>query len=76
MLCFFSEISSFESEDDMKPSTAVHKPADRGTAHCPASCGADVGRPADTIQQCCPTFLYIRAHLTDGCGGAQAMWRL
>jgi hypothetical protein len=29
--------------------------------------------PAD---QCCPTFLYIRAHLTDGCGGAGAVWRL
>jgi hypothetical protein len=26
--------------------------------------------------QCCPTFLYIGAHLTDGCGGAAAVWRL
>jgi hypothetical protein len=25
-------------------------------------------------EQGCPTFLYIGAHLTDGCGGA--MWRL
>jgi hypothetical protein len=27
---------------------------------------------ADAIRQCCPTFLYIGAHLTDGCGGAGA----
>jgi hypothetical protein len=27
-------------------------------------------------RQCCPTFLYIGAHLTDGCGGAGALWRL
>jgi hypothetical protein len=26
--------------------------------------------------QCCPTFSYIGAHLTDGCGGAGAVWRL
>jgi hypothetical protein len=30
----------------------------------------------DLLQQCCPTFLYIGAHLTDGCGGAGAVWRL
>jgi hypothetical protein len=29
-----------------------------------------------TLDQCCPTLLYIGAHLTDGCGGAGAMWRL
>jgi hypothetical protein len=29
-----------------------------------------------TLQQRCPTFLYIGAHLTDGCGGAGAVWRL
>jgi hypothetical protein len=29
-----------------------------------------------TLEQCCPTFLYIGAHLTDGCGGAGALWRL
>jgi hypothetical protein len=27
------------------------------------------------IKQCCPTYLYIGAHLTDGCGGAGAVWR-
>jgi hypothetical protein len=27
---------------------------------------------AHTIQQRCPTSLYIGAHLTDGCGGAGA----
>jgi hypothetical protein len=25
-----------------------------------------------TLNQCCPTFLYIGAHLTDVCGGAGA----
>jgi hypothetical protein len=30
----------------------------------------------DRLGQCCPTFLYIGAHLTDGCGGAGAVWRL
>jgi hypothetical protein len=25
-----------------------------------------------TVGQCCLTFLYIGAHLTDGCGGAGA----
>jgi hypothetical protein len=30
----------------------------------------------DTLSQCCPTFLYIGVHLTDGCGGAGAVWRL
>jgi hypothetical protein len=29
-----------------------------------------------SLEQCCPTFLYIGAHVTDGCGGAGAMWRL
>jgi hypothetical protein len=29
---------------------------------------------AETLRQCCPTFLYIGAHLTDGCGGAGAVW--
>jgi hypothetical protein len=29
-----------------------------------------------TVHQCCPAFLYIGAHLTDGCGGAGAVWRL
>jgi hypothetical protein len=24
----------------------------------------------NSLRQCCPTFLYIGAHLTDGCGGA------
>jgi hypothetical protein len=28
-----------------------------------------------SLAQCCPTFLYIRAHLTDGCRGAGAMWQ-
>jgi hypothetical protein len=28
------------------------------------------------VDQCCPTFLYIGPHLTDGCGGAGALWRL
>jgi hypothetical protein len=28
------------------------------------------------ISQSCLTFLYIGAHLTDGCGGAGAVWRL
>jgi hypothetical protein len=28
------------------------------------------------LDQRCPTFLYIGAHLTDGCGGAGAVWRL
>jgi hypothetical protein len=27
------------------------------------------------VEQCCPTYLYIGAHLTDGCGGAGAVWR-
>jgi hypothetical protein len=27
----------------------------------------------DQLEQCCPTFLYTGAHLTDGCGGAGAM---
>jgi hypothetical protein len=27
------------------------------------------------LEQCCPTYLYIGAHLTDGCGGAGAVWR-
>jgi hypothetical protein len=45
------------------------------------SCNPSVGkpedkRPSDTLRQCCPTFLYIGAHLTDGCGGTGAMWRL
>jgi hypothetical protein len=31
--------------------------------------------PVQTLQQCCPTYLYIGAHLTDGCGGAGAVWR-
>jgi hypothetical protein len=30
----------------------------------------------DAIHQWCPTFLYIGAHLTDGFGGAGAMWRV
>jgi hypothetical protein len=30
----------------------------------------------ERVIQCCPTFLYIGAHLTDGCGGAGALWRL
>jgi hypothetical protein len=30
----------------------------------------------NVIEQCCPTFLYIGAHLTDGCGGVGAAWRL
>jgi hypothetical protein len=29
-----------------------------------------------SVDQCCPTFLYIGALLTDGCGGAGAVWRL
>jgi hypothetical protein len=29
-----------------------------------------------TLVQCCPTFLYIGAHLTDGRGGAGAVWLL
>jgi hypothetical protein len=29
-----------------------------------------------TLSQCSPTFCYIRAHLTDGCRGAWAVWRL
>jgi hypothetical protein len=29
-----------------------------------------------SVEQCCPTFLYTVAHLTDGCGGAGAAWRL
>jgi hypothetical protein len=28
------------------------------------------------LRQCCPTFSYTGAHLTDGCGGAGAVWRL
>jgi hypothetical protein len=28
------------------------------------------------LDQCCPTFLYVGAHVTDGCGGAGAVWRL
>jgi hypothetical protein len=32
--------------------------------------------PGETLSQRCPTFLYIGAHLTDGCGGAGAVWRL
>jgi hypothetical protein len=28
------------------------------------------------LERRCPTFLYIGAHLTDGCGGAGAVWRL
>jgi hypothetical protein len=28
------------------------------------------------VELCCPTFLYIGTHLTDGCGGAGAVWRL
>jgi hypothetical protein len=31
---------------------------------------------ADHLIQCCPRFLYIGAHLADGCGGMGAMWRL
>jgi hypothetical protein len=31
--------------------------------------------PAQSLSQCCPTYLYIGAHLTDGCGGAGAVWR-
>jgi hypothetical protein len=27
------------------------------------------------LRQCCPTCLYIGGHLTDGCGGAGAVWR-
>jgi hypothetical protein len=34
------------------------------------------GSNPNLVQQCCPTFLYIGAHLTDGCGGAGAVWRL
>jgi hypothetical protein len=30
----------------------------------------------EQLEQRCPTFLYIGAHLTDGCGGAGAMWKL
>jgi hypothetical protein len=29
----------------------------------------------ESLGQCCPTYLYIGAHLTDGCGGAGAVWR-
>jgi hypothetical protein len=29
-----------------------------------------------TIEQRCPPFLYIGARLSDGCGGAGAVWRL
>jgi hypothetical protein len=28
-----------------------------------------------SLHQCCPTFLYVGAHLTDGRGGAGALWR-
>jgi hypothetical protein len=30
----------------------------------------------DPVEQGCPTFLYIGAHLTDGCGGAGVVCRL
>jgi hypothetical protein len=30
---------------------------------------------SEYLRQCCPTYLYIGAHLTDGCGGAGAVWR-
>jgi hypothetical protein len=30
----------------------------------------------NNVDQRCSTFLYIGAHLTDGCGGAGAVWRL
>jgi hypothetical protein len=30
----------------------------------------------DTVYERCPKFLYIGAHLTDGCGGAGGKWRL
>jgi hypothetical protein len=29
-----------------------------------------------SLEQCCTTFSYIGAYLTDGCGGAGAVWRL
>jgi hypothetical protein len=32
--------------------------------------------PTYAIDQCCPTFLYIGAHLNNGCGGAGAVGRL
>jgi hypothetical protein len=46
--------------------------------HVFSDCRRGIGSPTGFIglQQCCPTFLYIGAHLTDGCGGAGAMWRL
>jgi hypothetical protein len=36
---------------------------------------ASLWRDSVSVVQCCPTFLYIGAHLTDGCGGAGAVWR-
>jgi hypothetical protein len=35
-----------------------------------------VGYLWNGLWQSCPTFLYIEAHLTDGCGGAGGVWRL
>jgi hypothetical protein len=44
---------------------------------CPNAGGHEIGPSwAIHLQQCCPTFLYIGAHLTDGCGDAGAVWRL
>jgi hypothetical protein len=40
----------------------------------PPNVGTDFG--TQDLTQCCPTFLYIGDHLTDGCGGAGAVWRL
>jgi hypothetical protein len=34
--------------------------------------GRKLFKAKETIEQCCPTFLYIGAHLTDGCAGAGA----
>jgi hypothetical protein len=38
--------------------------------------GGGISRRYQYLEQRCPTFLYIGAHLTDGCGGAGDVWRL
>jgi hypothetical protein len=53
--------------------TAVRAARGMPATHCSAG---RTGHASYTLQQCCPTFLYIGAHLTDGCGGAGAVWRL
>jgi hypothetical protein len=64
---------SFETSVDFQRARRRYIPQDRTLILDPPLCYLLLY--FDPLVQRCSTFLYIGAHLTDGCGGAGAVWR-